>query len=108
MLRVQSIWHAETYSVTVRSGQVTEQSAFCIPAPFEAGKCTVQPFDAKDYTVPGLFAIARSQARIAEGKWTKITFDPIYGFPSVIAYDDPQVYDDDTMWGVKLFELLSR
>ena len=87
---------------------MTEQAAFCIPAPFEAGKCTVQPFDVKDYTVAGLFSIARSQAEFAEGRWTKITFDPTYGFPSVIAYDNPQVYDDDTMWGVKSFEVLDR
>ena len=106
--RVQSIWHAQTYSVTVQSGQVVEQSAFCIPAPFEAGKCTVEPFDGKDYTVPGLFSAARSQAKIVGGKWTKIIFDEMYSFPKVISYDDPQVYDDDRMWGVESFEVLSQ
>ena len=106
--RVQSIWHAQTYSVTVQNGEVMEQSAFCIPAPFEAGKCTVEPFDGKDYTVPGLFSIARSQANIAGGKWTEITFDELYSFPKVVTYDDPQVYDDERMWGVVAFEVLSK
>ncbi len=101
VLYTQSIWHAETYSITVRNEQVVEQSAFCIPAPAEAGKCTVQAFNAEDYTVPGLFAIARNQVRTAEGKWTKITFDRVYGFPRQIAHDNPQIYDDDAAWTVK-------
>lgn len=106
VLHLQSIWHAQTYSITVRNERVIDQSAFCVPAPSEAGQCTVRPFKAEDYTVPGLFAIARTQAGNAEGKWTKITFDPIYGFPSGIAFDNPQVYDDDTAWSVKSFAVL--
>jgi hypothetical protein len=30
---VTSIWHAQTYKLTVREGEVVEESASCIPAP---------------------------------------------------------------------------
>jgi hypothetical protein len=106
VLVVNSIWHAQTHQLTVRDGLVVEQSAFCIPAPFEAGKCTVEPFDAAAYTIPGLFAQARAKAQQDQGQWTELVFDPTYSFPSRIAYDHPEILDEDNNWQVKAFEPL--
>ena len=101
-----SIWHAQSHQITVRNGKVVEESASCIPAPTESGKCEVEPFNAEDYTVPGLFSLARSQAQIEQGQWTRITFDPTYGFPRQISFDNPKAVDEESTWRVKTFEVL--
>jgi hypothetical protein len=103
---VSSVWHAQTQEITVRAGKVVDQSASCIPAPTENGKCEVQPFDAEEYTVPGLFELARSLALFDDGQWTEIEFDPTYGYPASMRYDHPEIVDEDSYWGVRSFEVL--
>lgn len=103
---VRSIWHAQSHLVTVRDGAVVEESASCVPAPTESGKCEVEPFNAAEYTVPGLFTQARARAQVDEGQWTSVAFDPTYSFPSQISFDNPEVYDEDMAWIVLTFEVL--
>jgi hypothetical protein len=105
VLVIRSIWHGQSHQITVVNGEVVSEYAECFPAPIEAGKCEVEDFNAEDYTIPGLFAIARSEAQIEEGQFTKIDFDPTYGFPSRISYDDPDVFDEDRSWKVVSFEV---
>jgi len=103
---VSSVWHAQTHNITVRASEVLDQSASCIPAQVENGKCEMQPFDAEEYTVPGLFGLARWLAQVDDGNWTEIEFDPTYGYPSGIALDRPEIVDEDSYWGVRSFEIL--
>jgi hypothetical protein len=65
----------------------------------------VEHFDPQEYTVAGLFAVARSLAQHEEGAWTEIEFDLIYGHPASIAYDHPDIVDEDTYRGVKSFQV---
>jgi hypothetical protein len=101
---VRSTWHAQTQEIVVSEGKVVEQSATCTPAPAESGECQVESFDPDEYTVAGLFALAHSMAEGDAGDWTEIEFDPVYGFPVRIAYDDPDMMDEDSYWGVRSFE----
>ena len=103
---VASIWHLQRYTITLRDGAVVDQSASCIPAPFEGRECSVQPFAAKDYTVAGLFETARSLAKSARGGVT-ITFDPTYGFPASIDSTPSNLVDADQSWKVLSFEVLN-
>jgi hypothetical protein len=103
---VRSIWHAQIHEIVVSEGKVVEQSASCIPAPVESGECQVESFDPEEYTVAGLFAVARSLAQYYDGDWTEIEFDPSYGYPISIAYDHPEIVDEDSYWGVRSFEVL--
>ena len=41
VLHVSSVWHAQIHKITVRTGELVDQSASCIPAPTENGKCEV-------------------------------------------------------------------
>lgn len=100
---VESIWHAQTYALVVRDGAVVESASTCIPAPMEFGECTVRDFDPADFTVPGLFARAR-QALAGQGAaWVTVNFDPQYGFPSRISFDNPDAVDEDWSWRVTGF-----
>ncbi len=106
VLHVQSIWHAQTYTLTVKNGVVVDQSATCIPAPFEGRNCTVRSFKADDYTVTGLFATVRTMAQGESRKGLTVTFDETYGFPKTIKSAPPGVVDGDSSWSVQKFELL--
>jgi hypothetical protein len=106
VLVVQSVWHAQSHQITVRNNQVVDTTASCIPAPTEAGKCEVKAFNAEDYVVPGLFARARKHTEGEQAQWTKVTYDPTYGFPRQISFDDPGVVDEDWTWRVTAFEVL--
>ena len=109
VLAVRGTWHAQKHRIVVKDGKVVDASALCIPAPAELGKCKVEPFNAEDFTVPGLFALARTevQKREKEGQRIQITFDPDYGFPRVIAFDSlPGVTDGGGAWQVREFEVL--
>lgn len=80
-----------------------ESSATCITAPLEFGReCTVQPFEAADFTVAGLFA--RARALVGE-KWARVAFDSKYYFPTTVGFDDPEVYDEEWSWKVLAFEV---
>ena len=106
VLVVRSIWHAQLHQITVRSGQVREASASCIPTLFESGNCAVEAFHAEDYTVVGLLARARSQVQTEQVRWTKISYHPTYGFPSQISFYNPEILDEDWTWRVTAFEVL--
>ncbi|MFQ5580654.1 MAG: DUF6174 domain-containing protein [Nitrospiria bacterium] len=106
VLAVRGTWHAQSHQITVRSGKAVEASATCNPAPAELGKCEVEPFNAEDYTVPALFALARIRAQRGQGQRTRITFDPSYGFPNLIASDSPEITDGGEVWRVMAFEAL--
>ena len=103
VLVVNSIWHAQSHQITVRAGQMADAAASCIPAPFEGGQCRVEAFTAEDFTVAGLFRKVRSLSTTPPAE---ITYDPAYHFPSQIAFDDPNLVDEDWMWRVTGFEVL--
>lgn len=106
VLHARSTWHAQYHQITVRDGKVVQQSAYCIPAPAESGECEVEPFNAEDYVAPGLFSLARSEAKREQGQWAQIEFDPTYGFPSKISFDNPEAIDEELVWRVTAFEVL--
>jgi hypothetical protein len=106
---VQGTWHYQSHTITVRDGQVEHQSATCVTAPMETAlgkECEVEPFDPEEYTVPGLFATARSLAEQYPRQGVEIGFDGDYCFPSGIRFDLPDVVDEDQAWGVGSFEVL--
>jgi hypothetical protein len=104
VLAVNSIWHAETHTVTVRAGVIADHGAACIPAPIENGKCAARAYDPQDFTVEGLFARARAELRVDGGRHTRVEYDPACGFPLVIAYDHPDIVDEDRITRVTAFE----
>ncbi len=106
VLHVQSIWHAQTYNLTVKNGAVVDQSSTCITAPAESGQCKVNPFKADDYTVTGLFARARTMAQGENRQGLTVTFDETYGFPKTIGFDLPNAVDEDNSWVVQEFQVL--
>jgi hypothetical protein len=106
VLVVSSIWHAQSHQIIVQNNAVVESTARCIPAPIEAGTCEVRAYTAEEYTIPGLFAQARSQIQSQQAQWIKITYDPTYGFPSQISFDNPNIVDEDRTWRVTTFEPL--
>lgn len=106
VLKVQSIWHAQTNTVTVRDGAVVEQSAVCTPAPFEGRECTVQEFDPNEFTVDGLFRTALQYAPESAKYQLRVTFDEQNHYPTLISRDEELVTDDDTLWRVTSFEVL--
>ena len=106
VLVVSSIWHAQSHQIIVQNNAVAESTARCIPAPMEAGTCEERAYTAEEYTIPGLFAQARSQIQGQQIQWIKITYDPTYGFPDQISFDNPNIIDEDWTWRVMTFEAL--
>ena len=106
VMKVQAIFHAQTNTITVENGKVTQQSAICTPAPFEGRECTVQEFDANEFTVDGLFNTALRYAPASEKNQLRVTFDENYFFPTTISRDEKQVVDDELFWRVVAFEPL--
>jgi hypothetical protein len=102
---MQSIWHLEIYTITVRNGQIVESESRCVPAPFEGSTCVSRTFEASDFTLNGLFATANDlAARYPD--YVTVTYDETYGFPIAIHYNDPQIVDEDRHWQVLSFEPL--
>lgn len=106
VLKVQSIWHAQTNTITVRDRVITEQSAVCTPAPFEGRECKVNEFDANEFTVDGLFRTALQYAPESAKYQLRVTFDEKYHYPTTISSDQADVSDDDIFWRVSSFEVL--
>lgn len=102
---ISSIWHAQTYSITVQDNQVVAHESSCIPAPFEGRECETRDYDPADFTVEGLFAIAGVMAQ-RYSNHTTIRYDERYHFPLTIGYNDPQILDEDAHWEVLSFEVL--
>jgi hypothetical protein len=103
VLVVRSIWHAQSHVITVENGVVTEQTAACIQAPAEFEACEVEAFAAEDFTVPDLFAKARDSS---DQEWIEVVYDPTYGYPDSISFNNPEIVDGDWSWGVTSFEVL--
>ena len=101
-----SIWHMQIHDIIVRDSQVAESSATCEPAPVELGKCEVQPFNAEEYTVPGLFARARWLAGSRDAQYGQIEFDATYSFPARMFFDHPETIDEEWAWRVEAFAVL--
>ena len=101
-----SIWHMQIHDITAQDGDVAEASATCEPASVEMGKCDVQPFDAEDYTVAGLFARARWLAQSRDAQYGQIEFDPTYSFPARMSFNHPEMIDEEWGWRVETFEVL--
>lgn len=101
-----SIWHMQIHDIVVRNGVVAEASATCEPAPVEMGKCEVQPFEAEEYTVPGLFARARWLAQSRDAQYGRIEFDSTYSFPVRMSFNHPEMIDEEWGWRVETFEVL--
>jgi hypothetical protein len=106
VLHVSSIWEAQRYRIKVVNGEVFAAEAQCIPAPMQMGECEVHEYQAEDYTVEGLFARARVEAGRGGGDFTQIEFDAVYGFPTRISYDQPDVLDEEQSWRVMAFDAL--
>ena len=102
------------YTITVRAGQIVEQSRSCSPP--SSGSCKAQSRDATNYTVPGLFArirtlLLRNASSDPTGKQgpsckPQVAYDPVYSFPRAIYCDDPRWSDDQITIGISEFILL--
>jgi hypothetical protein len=93
-----SLWHWQTYHLTVVDGAVTDHAASCTPAPIEYHDCEVVPYDPEEFTIPGLFLRARSLALTARenpGFRLEISFNPDFHFPRKIVYGNPRAIDSD-------------
>lgn len=104
VLKVQAIFHAQTNTITVRDGKVSDQSAFCTPAPFEGRACQVQEFDPDEFTVEGLFETALKYAPESAKNQLLVDFDEEYHYPTRISRDDKDAIDDELLWRVVAFE----
>jgi hypothetical protein len=103
---VQSIWHLQIYNLTVKNGQVIASDTNCIPAPYEGRECIVKSFDPDEYTIPALFSLAEQRIKSKQSKWLKISYDPDFGFPTKISFNDPEILDDDWSYHVISFSKL--
>ncbi len=99
-----SVWHAQYYLLTVKNNIIIDSTSRCIVAPLENGKCTVNPYNAEDYLIPGLFSKAASAIESDDIQWIEIGYDPSYGFPKYISYFNASISDSDWLWGVTSFE----
>lgn len=99
----------------VRNGEITGQSAACIPIQYsEKGKCPAPGFSsASGVVVPALFDTARKL--VAEEQASKLKglsnyfvmfLNPTYSFPEKMYYKITGVTDSDSAWEVELFEVL--
>jgi hypothetical protein len=106
VLKIQSIFHAQTNTLVVEDGKVVEQSATCIPAPYEGRECKIQEFDPNEFTVEGLFNTALKYAPESASTKLVVTFDDTYHFPTTISRDNEIAIDDEAFWRVESFEPL--
>jgi len=102
---VSSVWHLQTYEIEVKNGEITH-SATCIPAPVEGRECEVEDYDPADYTVEGLFEMAGWMLDSQVSEYAKMEFDEDYGYPKLIAYDHPEILDEDNVIAVLEFEII--
>jgi hypothetical protein len=100
---VQSIWHLQIYNLIVENDLVIDSSASCIPAPYEGRECTVKAYDPEDFTIPALLSLAEQQVKSKQSKLLKIDYDPDFGFPKSISFNDPDILDEDWSYQVISF-----
>ena len=96
---IQSIWHAQEYTITVENG-IVSHSARCIPAPAEGRECEVTSYDPQDFTVEGLFRTAEWALNSIHSDHVKIIYNTELGYPEHISLDDPEILDEDNAWAV--------
>ncbi len=82
---------------------LSNSNASCIPAPYEGKECTIISFDPDEFTIPALFSMAELQSKSQPSKWLKVTYDPDYGFPDMISFNDPDILDEDWSYQVISF-----
>lgn len=108
---MSATWHYQTHTITVQDGEVVVSSAECVDAPMETAlemSCEVRTYDPMDYIVPGLFRLAWAHFENFPTQNLTIEFDPDYGYPTAIRYDDPNIQDDDQSWVVRHFETIEE
>src|SRR6476469_2722786 len=83
------------FEVIVKSSKPIQKSVIITPSPTNHGThITPLVFDPNEYTVQGLFSIAKNQIQtLTSDKTLDITFDSIYGFPTMIKIE-PNEYTD--------------
>jgi hypothetical protein len=101
---VQSIWHLQIHNLTIENGLVIDSSTSCIPAPFEGRECAIKTYDPDDFNIPALFSLAEQQIKSKQSKWLKIDYDPDFGFPDRISFNDPDSLDEDWSYQVISFK----
>jgi len=99
---IQSIWHAQEYTITVENGTISH-SARCIPAPAEGKECEVTSYDPQDFTIEGLFRTAEWALNSIHSDHVKIIYNTELGYPEHISLDDPDILDEDNAWAVRDF-----
>ena len=104
---VHSIWSAQTNTVTVTNGIVTDLANSCIPAPAENGRCTPKAFEPTAFLVPALFARARTMLADHEAEYLVLQFDQQLGYPTQLSYDNPKIADEEYTFRVVAFETLA-
>jgi hypothetical protein len=102
-VRSASMWHVQTLSLEVRGDRVIDYTTACTPAPLEFGECMVQDLDPDDYTAEGLFARLGEAYRHHQLPWYRIQYDPEYGVPRMIRFDDPHLIDEEFALDVREF-----
>lgn len=102
---VGALWFSQTETITVRDGQVVDQSETCRDTAGGPHPCKVFPGDAQTYTVPGLFARARALS-MARGTAAVTLFDPTWFYPRAITSDIPGAFDTVHYIGVEAFDVL--
>ncbi len=90
-----SLWDMQTYRVVVTDGRVVDHAAECSPSLLTTGDCKLQEYDPQDFTVDGLFRKARALAKTEKPQFAEVEFNPTYAFPSILGYNDPNVYDEE-------------
>jgi hypothetical protein len=101
-----SMWSLQTSTVVVRDGAIVEKTVGCRPGLISSMPCHVMESKTEEYTVPGLFAIARDLLDRQSGARVGISFDEALGYPTIMFYDMPNVIDEETLWSVVSFKQL--
>src|SRR5262245_23201502 len=103
-LRTNSSYIIATIELTVHDNQVVDYR--CSEA--EGQECNrAQP---DWYTIPRLFALARSNpidgTSVPTSQSTKVRFDRTYSFPNHITIDCPKMFDEEVDLSVQEFDVL--
>jgi hypothetical protein len=85
-------------NLTVRDGRIERIRCSTHPP----SKCK----NAHDFLVPGLFDHAAATLRQSRDAYVDVTFDSVYGIPTLMTYDDPNGHDEETEVRVSSFEPL--
>jgi hypothetical protein len=93
-------------TAVVRDGAIVEKTAGCRPGLISSIPCQGMEVKTEEYTVPGLFAIARDRLDGQSDAQVGISFDETLGYPTSMFYDAPNVNDEETLWIVVSFKQL--